>query len=131
MLPLAAKTELIALPVANRAFMIDMGDHPTLILCLQVIPAAIDPSAGRRDGGLILGDNGRLRIRAFNGDNSLSFDHLQRERSIIPSAVRSKEPPPIIGTVCQDSLFFLYSRVKELCHEFFDPLHKVMCASHL
>jgi hypothetical protein len=124
MLSLAAKTALITLPVTMRALSLNMGNQPSATPRLQVIPSTIDPGTGRRNRNLILRDNRSPRVRALNADNSLSFDHLQRECATIPSAVRNEELLPIIGTVCQDPPFFLYSGAKELRHEFLDLLHK-------
>jgi len=111
--------------MAKWALMINVGNQPTVTPCLQVIAPPIDLGAGYRDRDLVLRDNRSLRIRTLNADNSLSFDHLQRELPIIPSAPRSKELLPIMGTVCQDSLFFFYSDANKLPYEFLDLLHKI------
>ena len=119
-----AKTALITLTVAMRALSLDIGNQPSACPRLQVVASSIDPGAGRRNRSLKFRDNRSLRVRAVNADNSLSFNHFQRECAIIPSAVRSKELLPIRGAVRQNSLFFLYSGAKELRHKFFDLLHE-------
>ena len=125
MLSFTGKTALVALPVAIWALMINVGNQPTAIPCLQVIPSPIDPGTRGRDRSLLLRNDHSFQVRTLNADNSLSFDHLQRELPIIPSAPRSEELLPIMGTVCQDSLFFLYSGAKKLPYEFLDLLHRV------